>query len=187
MLLGLAEHPFAKIRQKYDEITKQLLQADSVPGLDEKSLFAFKRTYGSSVLICRFTDCPRGLHGFETSHERDAHEKTHLPDLKCPHLECLYNRTGLKSVKKLKQHLEEFHPKEDGVKLPSSIRPYGESRVLTGVTLVESPEAGVDSKYESDASRLQDEDDDDDDVLYPRVEKVLGSDIFALGTTRWSE
>ena len=51
-----------------------------------------------------------------------------------------------------------------------------------------SLEAGADSKYESDASHGQDEDDDDDDyVLYPKVEKVLGSDIFALETTRWSE
>lgn len=105
-------------------------------------------------------------------------------------MECVYNRTGLKSVKKLKQHLEEFHPKEDVARFPSSSRPFSDSRVLSDVTLVGSPEAGADSKYEPDASRRQDEEDDDDDddnVSYPTAEKLLGSDHFALGTTRWIE
>ena len=184
---GPGEHSISQIRRKYDEITKQLLQADSVPGLDQKMLLAFKRTYGLSVLICRFGNCPRGVHGFETSQERDEHEMTHLLNLRCPHLECVYNRIGLRSAQKLKQHLEESHPEEDGVKVPSSIRPFNESKTLTGATLVGSPEPGACLNYGSDELNSRDDQDEKEDIIHRYGLDVLSdADLLALRTAHWS-
>ncbi|RMZ75329.1 hypothetical protein DV737_g5351, partial [Chaetothyriales sp. CBS 132003] len=79
-----SEHGFTRIRSTYENFARQFLQADTLPDFDQRTLSSFKRIYGSSVLICRFSACPRGLHGFSTSTERDEHESTHRLDLLDP-------------------------------------------------------------------------------------------------------
>lgn len=170
------------MRQKYEDITKQLLQTDSLLGLDENNLLAFKKTYGSSVLFCRFSDCPRGLRGFDTVEERDAHQKSHEVDLRCKYSDCAVSRIGVRSAKRLKQHYEEFHPTLDEAEVPASSRSFIEHRVGTDVTLVGSPRAEAQLDYGSEG---QEDDDGDTDPL-EEVGNISKNDLLALRTTDWN-
>ena len=81
------------------------------------------------------------------------------------------------SQKKYQQHMEQFHPEQDVVKVPSSIPPFGVSRVGTDATLVE---LGDDDKDDGE------DEDEDDDAVYGKIEKLWGTDGFALRTTNWT-
>jgi hypothetical protein len=180
------EHPLRSLRKKYDEISMQLLQADSVPGLDERALESFKKTYGPSILICRTSNCPRGLQGFDTIQERDAHEATH--QLRCPHVGCIFHRTGMGSEKKLKDHIAASHPEDSASAVAPPIRPFGEERVDTDATLVGSPERRLKDGLDSLPSDLDEGHDEDlEDAFFPhKLEAVAKTDGFALRTTDWT-
>nr|KAK5436980.1 hypothetical protein LTR18_009345 [Exophiala xenobiotica] len=179
----VVEHPLTSIRRKYDEISMQLLQATSVPGLQERELESFKKTYGSDILICRTSKCPRGLQGFSSVQERDAHESTH--QLRCPYTGCIYNRNGVASEKKLKDHIAASHPEESAPGPATPIKPFGEKRITTDSTLVESPAYGWKEAVLS--SDVDEEDDgDDDDVFHNKLEHVARTDGFALRSTDWT-
>lgn len=161
----------------------QLLQATSVPGLQGRELESFKITYGSDILICRTSNCPRGLQGFGSVQERDAHESTH--QLRCPYLGCIYNRNGAASEKKLKDHIAASHPEESTPGPVAPIKPFGEKRITTDSTLVESPAHGWKEAVLS--SDVEEEDDgDDDDVFYNKLEDIARTDGFALRSTDWT-
>lgn len=124
------------IRSAYNDIALGILQADALPGVDEKRLKLFKEKYSSSVIVCRAKGCLRGLNGFTTNEERDEHETLHRLDLRCPYEDCPMGKLSFSSARRRKAHLKQCH-EEEPVRLPAPKQPGGIVRADTEATLVE--------------------------------------------------
>ena len=97
--------------------------------------------YGTSLFTCRVKKCPRAVHGFASLAERDKHEQAHVQDFRCSYPQCDAHRDGIGSAKKLKEHMEQFHPELP--KRTEMVTAFGQKRTDTETTLVNpEPEPG---------------------------------------------
>lgn len=173
------------IQRAYEDIARSLLQSESIAGIDKATQQMFRDIYSASVLVCRAKNCPRGLHGFATSKERDDHESTHRLDLRCPYEDCPMENPSFSSPARRKAHLKKFHD-DSGVKMPKPREPAGISRVDTQATLVEDSN-DKDKFLEMISLPPWDEDDEEGDGDKASAARAphtfFESDQFALQTT----
>ncbi|KAF1982150.1 hypothetical protein K402DRAFT_397887 [Aulographum hederae CBS 113979] len=190
LLVGRADSPqqnlFSVLRQKYDAMSRRLLDSESCEGVTDSALLSFKQAVAGTQLCCRLRNCPRGVFGFASPEELRTHEASHVMSLLCKYDGCQYSKLGFRDPRALKRHLQQFHPPE-APPIPISIH-----RLDTAATLVNGQEdlgAGTYSHSEKEDSDIE--------MTAPMLDwglpmvglqepEVATSDEFAISTTSWS-
>lgn len=171
---------FHQAKRRYNEIVRQLLHAESIDGISEACLSAFKSIYGSTAFVCRFRGCVRVSHGFTNEQELLEHEATHTMNLICSEENCEYNKIGFKNPRALKRHIQEYHPARYAAKIPTVIH-----RIETSETLVEDRESSAEPQEYSSPVEFDDPNIPFEINPVPRLydPKVEYDDSFAMSTT----
>jgi hypothetical protein len=75
----------SEILYQYHGITEFLLETpdNAVAGISATLISDFRKTYGESALLCRYSPCPRASAGFSSARDRDKHECSHTRKFKC--------------------------------------------------------------------------------------------------------
>lgn len=170
---------FEQAQQNYNQIVQYLLEAESVEGLSEPSLKAFKEIYGSSAFPCRLQGCLRSSLGFANEEERANHESTHTLNLLCKDSTCPYSNIGFRNARALKKHLQEFHPPPAVLDVPDSLH----QPQATAHDAADSPDTAesTDDQY-FDELGLPPELNRHPPLKSMEVER---NDGFAISTTKW--
>lgn len=169
---------------KYDELTERLLQQESIEGIPTDVHQRFRQTYGTSLYTCRVKKCPRAVHGFTTLPARDKHEQDHAQNFRCSYPQCFGHRSGIGSAKKLKDHMQQYHPEPP--RNSALATHFGKVRSDTETTLVNpdgEEEGSKNQEIYSEAFSNTDSEETDEELYGINLFKeIVRSDRFALGT-----
>jgi len=69
----------------------------------------FREKHSGSAFPCRYRFCARASSGFPTEREREAHETSHRPRIKCPITSCEFYLFGLGNKQALDRHNSRYH------------------------------------------------------------------------------
>jgi len=111
---------FSEILQQYHGIAEFLLETpdDAIAGINPTIVSEFKKTYGESAFLCRYSPCPRATLGFSNNREREKHESSHTRKFKCADSSCEFYESGFSTKATLQKHNEIYHRKIHDFILP---------------------------------------------------------------------
>jgi hypothetical protein len=75
----------------------------------------FRNRHGDTAFPCRYRFCARASNGFPTNKERDIHETSHRPRIKCPMTSCEFHVFGFGSKQALDRHNFQYHKDREPV------------------------------------------------------------------------
>ena len=70
----------------------------------------FREKHGNTAYPCRYRFCPRSSSGFPTEQQRETHETSHRPRIKCSITSCEFHVFGFASKHALERHFSHYHP-----------------------------------------------------------------------------
>jgi len=107
-----------EISQRYTILVRYVLAFDTSK-LSEaflsETIAEFKRRHGETAFPCRYRFCPNALSGFHTEKEREIHERSHRPRIKCPIASCEFHLFGFGSQQALERHISQYHRDREGM------------------------------------------------------------------------
>jgi len=107
-----------EISQRYTKIVRYILEFDA-SRLSEtfppETIAEFKQRHSETAFPCRYRFCPRASSGFPTEKERQRHETSHRPRIKCPIASCEFHLFGFGSQQALERHISQYHRDREGM------------------------------------------------------------------------
>jgi hypothetical protein len=107
-----------EISQRYTKIVRYILEFDA-SRLSEtfppETIAEFKQRHSETAFPCRYRFCPRASSGFPTEKERQRHETSHRPRIKCPIASCEFHVFGFGSQQALDRHNAQYHRDREGM------------------------------------------------------------------------
>lgn len=118
-----------------------LLEQNSVYGLDDTELLAFKEEYRPSAFICRSFGCAKSVMGFSSKHLLSTHESLHTQSLRCYQSGCSYNDVGFTNENSLRSHMKNRHQAPEPSPIPKRLKRHHRTSTET-LTQAQAPPAG---------------------------------------------
>jgi hypothetical protein len=111
-----------EISQKYQQIVETIFEYDDselLEQIDSGIIADFRDRHGGAAFPCRYRFCARASNGYPTKQERNTHEISHHPRIKCPKLSCEFHHYGFASESALDRHNIHHHQNQDLAASPS--------------------------------------------------------------------
>ncbi|KAI0123226.1 hypothetical protein BJ170DRAFT_641233 [Xylariales sp. AK1849] len=96
--------------QEYRRALHHIVQQDSILGVEQDELIAFKEDYKPTAFVCDRQGCNRSLRGYSSKEKLASHRERHTKSLRCYERDCKYNDVGFSTGTKLKNHKQKMHP-----------------------------------------------------------------------------
>ncbi|KAH9216233.1 hypothetical protein DL95DRAFT_522785 [Leptodontidium sp. 2 PMI_412] len=100
------------------ELKRDPTHFSAIKGIELEEFEKFKEICLDSAFICRYRECNRYSDGFQTSTDRDEHERLHNKSLRCADLSCDFFGRGFTSKSSLNKHNRKYHPTFNEKELP---------------------------------------------------------------------
>jgi len=101
-----------EISQRYRTLVGNILKLDDSK-LSEKFkpevIAEFRQRHSDTAFPCRYRFCTRASSGFPSEKERQTHETSHRPRIKCPITSCEFHVFGFGSQYALDRHNFQYH------------------------------------------------------------------------------
>jgi hypothetical protein len=91
---------------------KSLLKGDHVELLDPidpVDIADFRDRHSDTAFPCQYRYCSKYSSGFHTAQERETHELSHRPRIRCPIASCEFHVLGFSSQQCLERHNLQYH------------------------------------------------------------------------------
>ncbi|ETS82746.1 hypothetical protein PFICI_04622 [Pestalotiopsis fici W106-1] len=96
--------------QEYRRALHHIVRQDSMLGIEQDELIAFKEDYKPTAFVCDRQGCNRSLRGYSSKEKLASHRERHTQSLRCYERDCQYNDVGFSTGTKLKNHKQKMHP-----------------------------------------------------------------------------
>ncbi|RFU29393.1 hypothetical protein B7463_g6916, partial [Scytalidium lignicola] len=101
-----------EISQRYTKLVGYILELDTSrlsETFQPEMIAEFKQRHSETAFPCRYRFCSRASSGFRTEKEREIHETSHRPRIKCLIASCEFHIFGFGSQQALDRHNSQYH------------------------------------------------------------------------------